>query len=189
MNLLINETELVEMARLEASATEIEAAQMALEAYLCGETGVLLAEQPRTETLYPLRVTSLLLPRFGPVGALTRVRVDGADVTARWRPAGWWALEHLPQHAGDAGVCRGSTVELEYTQGWNVASAPRVLKQALALELIHRAAAPRGGVTSEQVGNVQVRYSESEALEGALQSPQARGLLAALRSPRALGVH
>lgn len=188
MNLLINETEIDELAELEVSATEVEAAQMALEAYLCGETGVLLVgQQLRTETLFPTHATSLLLPRFGPVGALTRVRVDGVDVTAQWRPAGWWMLEHLPQSAGDAGVCRGTKVELEYTQGWSAAQAPRVLKQALVLELIHRAAAPRGGVTSEKVGDVQLSYSE--ALESTLQSPQARGLLAPLRSPRALGVY
>lgn len=187
MNLLINETEIDELAGLEVSALEVEAAQTALEVYLCGETGVLLAEQPRSETLFPPRAAALLLPRFGPVATLTRVRVGGTDVTAQWRPVGWWALEHLPQYAGDAGACAGSRVDLEYTQGWSAAQAPRVLKQALLLELAHRAAAPRGGVTLEKVGDVQVGYSE--ALEGALQSPQARGLLAPLRSPRALGVH
>lgn len=123
-------------AKEESLQRALEAAEALAAAYIGTET---LVKHYKSETWHPRLDTRVLATIDGPVTSVTSVTVNGDDVTANTGYT-YWSLR-LQDEVGN-----GDTVEATYTAGWDPASIPQPIRQAVLMTAASIYARPDAGV-------------------------------------------
>lgn len=140
---LVAPSDLANYLREDASASGLQAAIDAAEAVVAAYLGApSLAQRTVSEVhvMLPSRAKTLIELLEGPLTALSAVTVDGTALDLSKVRASYWAIAY-PEGFG-----AGASVRIDYTAGWDAATLPAAVRQAVILVAASIYARPDAGV-------------------------------------------